>query len=235
MVPMQCVILAAGRGTRMGKLTDNRPKPLLAVGGKDLIERKLGVLPAEIDEVIMIVGYLREMIESRFGESFGGRKMRYAVQENIVGGTADALWAAKDLLHDRFLILNGDDLYAAEDLAAMIAGEGWSVLGQKAEGPKSGGKLVVDDAGLVIDIAEGTHPGTLLLNTNAFALDTRLFGVEPVPKAPGSREMGLPQTVLWATKALGIPLRAVEATRWVQITAPEDLETAEKELETAVS
>lgn len=230
MVPMQCVILAAGRGTRMGRLTDNRPKPLLAVAGKDLIERKLEVLPPEIDEVIVIVGYLREMIESRFGERFAGKAMRYAAQENIVGGTADALWKAKEMLRDRFLILNGDDLYAAEDLAAMIAGDEWTVLGQKAEGPKSGGRLVVSESGEVTDIAEGTHAGTLLLNTNAFALDTRIFGVEPIPKAPGSRELGLPQTVLWATKALGIPLHAVEATRWIQITAPEDLKTAEAAL-----
>lgn len=234
MVPMQCVILAAGRGTRMGTLTDNRPKPLLAVGGKDLIERKLAALPPEIDEVIIIVGYLGEMIESRFGSLYAGRRICYAVQENIVGGTADALWQAKELLHDRFLILNGDDLYAAHDLSAMIAGVEWTVLGQKVEGPKSGGKLVVEN-GLVTDIAEGTHTGTLLLNTNAFALDTRIFGVEPVAKAPGSHELGLPQTVLWATKALSIPLRAIPATRWIQITAPEDLEMAEKELETAVS
>jgi len=223
---MQCVILAAGRGTRMGRLTDNRPKPLLSVGGKNLIERKLEVLPREIGEVIIIVGYLGEMIESRFGSVFGGRTIRYAVQENIVGGTADALWAAKELLRDRFLILNGDDLYAAEDIAVMIATDGWVVLGQKVEGPTSGGKLVVDAQGNVTDITEGTHPGTLLLNTNAFVLDTRIFGVEPVAKAPGSHELGLPQTVLWATKALDIPLRAVEATRWVQITSPEDLETA---------
>src|SRR5580704_5237514 len=43
--PMQAVILAAGRGTRMGTLTENLPKPLLEVGGKTLLEHKLDMLP----------------------------------------------------------------------------------------------------------------------------------------------------------------------------------------------
>lgn len=224
---MQAVILAAGRGTRMKGLTDALPKPMLAVAGKSLIEHKLDALPSSVDEVILVVGYQGDAIRAAFGDSFGRRSIRYAEQENL-DGTMGALALAKPLLKDRFVVMMGDDLYAPEDIAAAIASPDWAVVVERTESMASGGKMVLDDAGRVVGIEEGDHTGTPgLMNTNLLALDTRIFDVPPVPKAEGSSEYGLPQTVLAASQALGIPLHAVYATRWIQITAPEDLSRAE--------
>lgn len=222
---MQAVILAAGRGTRMGELTAHRPKPMLEIAGKNLIEHKLDILPPDVDEVIIIVGYLREVIQDYFKDSFGGRKIRYAIQENIVGGTADALWQAKDMLHDRFIVMMGDDLYSAGDVQACMTVPDWALLTQDINETRSAGAVITDKTGEILSIQEGEHSGTWKACTNLFVLDTRIFGFQPVPKAPGSLELGLPQTVIWAAKAAGISLRAVPATHWIQITAPEDLRT----------
>lgn len=223
---MQAVILAAGRGTRMKELTQSVPKPMLEVLGKSLIEHKLDALPEEVSEVILIIGYQGDAIRDAFGDEFGGRRVRYVVQETL-NGTAGALWQAKDLLTDRFVVMMGDDLYAKEDVQACFESPDWSVLAQALPSMRAGGKIVLDTEGTITAIEEGDHAGVPgLMNTNMLVLDPRVFQYPLVPKAPESDEYGLPQTVLQASRESGIPLRPVQASFWVQITAPEDLGAA---------
>lgn len=227
---MQAVILAAGRGTHMQALTDACPKPLLQVAGKSLIEHKLDALPASVDEVILVIGYQGDMIRERFGDSFGGRRMRYVVQETL-DGTMGALALARPFLTERFVVMMGDDLYAREDIEACFAVPGWSILVQPTETMASGGRMVMDGAGHIVAIEEGDHTGKPgLMNTNLFALEPNVFDYPMVPKSAGSDEYGLPQTVVAAALASGTPLVAVDATFWFQITAPEDLARAEEAL-----
>ena len=228
---MQAVILAAGRGTRMKELTQSVPKPMLRVLGKSLIEHKLDALPASVTEVILVVGYQGDVIRTAFGDEFGGRTIRY-VEQSELNGTAGALWQAKDLLTDRFVVMMGDDLYAKEDVEACFASPDWSVLAEELPSMRSGGKIVLDADGTITAIEEGDHAGLPgLMNTNMLVLDPRVFQHPLVPKAPGSDEYGLPQTVLAASCESGIPLRPVRSSFWVQITAPEDLEEAARILE----
>lgn len=228
---MQAVILAAGRGTRMGKLTENMPKPLLEVGGKTLLEHKFDNMPFDVDEIIIVVGYFGSSIHDRFGGFYKDKTLLYVEQENPTGGTADALWEAKDALHDKFLVFMGDDLYSKYDSDRCAAIDGWTMLVEKTEHMTQGGNVVVDKKGTIVAIEEGDHKGKAgLINTNMFALDTRLFDFDMVPKAPGSSEFGLPQTILAASQRSGIPFSAVESTFWIQITEPDDLEKAEQML-----
>jgi len=78
---MQCVILAAGKGTRLRPLTENCPKPLVEVGGKTLLDHIVGALPSSVDELIIVTGYLGEMIEAYCGTEFHGRKVTYVTQK----------------------------------------------------------------------------------------------------------------------------------------------------------
>jgi UDP-N-acetylglucosamine diphosphorylase / glucose-1-phosphate thymidylyltransferase / UDP-N-acetylgalactosamine diphosphorylase / glucosamine-1-phosphate N-acetyltransferase / galactosamine-1-phosphate N-acetyltransferase len=225
---MQAVILAAGRGTRMGDLTKETPKPMLQVLGKTLLEHKFDALPESVEEIIIVVGYLGNTIREKFGDSYNGKQITYVEQANIVGGTMDALVQAKSVLTGKFLVINGDDIYAREDFEALLAHD-WAVLVQRVPDTAGGGKVVSDIDNMVIDIIEGGYHsgGEGAINTSTFALDSRIFEYPQVPKAPGSEEMGLPQTVIAASKQGGIPLNIVEATRWIQITNPDDLVRAE--------
>ena len=72
---MQVVILAAGHGTRMEELTTRVPKPMLDVAGKPLLEYKLEALPDEIDEIVIVTGYLGDFIKRHFGSSYIGKKI----------------------------------------------------------------------------------------------------------------------------------------------------------------
>lgn len=225
---MQAVILAAGRGTRMLGLTDSVPKPLLEVAGKTLLEHKFDILPYDIDEIILVVGYMGGVIQKRFGGSYKDKRILYVEQEKI-DGTAGALWRARSVLKDTFLVMMGDDIYSQDDANRCIAVDGWTMVVHETEHMNMGGCVIVDKAGDVKDIEEGNHAGKPgLINTNMFSLDTRLFDFPMVPKSAGSDEFGLPQTVLAASKKSGISFKAVTSSFWIQITAPEDLQKAEE-------
>ncbi len=224
----QAVILAAGRGTRMKELTDTTPKALLEVAGRPLLQYTLDALPDDIQEVVIVVGYLGGMIHERFGPDYYGKKILYA-EQGEQHGTAGALWSAKDILKERFLVMMGDDLYGHDDVIRMAHAKDWAMGVQETSSLKEGGKVVTDKHGNITEVLEGTHDGGPgLVSTNLFLLDTRIFDQPLVPKVEGSAEFGLPQTVLAAADKLRIPLEAINATSWIQISSPEDLKKAEE-------
>lgn len=221
---MQAVILAAGRGTRMVELTSAVPKPMLEAAGRPLLEYKLEALPEEVNEVILIVGYLGNVIRSRFGARYDDRKITY-VEQKKQSGTADALWSAKDILKDRFLVMNADDIYAKEDMQAVIApGDVWRLLVQQKEDMGRSGSVELDAEGRVAAIVEGDKEGEQgLASTNMFLLDARLFSQPMTLMREGHLEFGLPQTIMAAAKSIGVPVEPVYTSVWIEINTPTDL------------
>ncbi len=225
---MQAVILAAGRGTRMDELTEAVPKPMLPVAGRPLLEYKIDALPDEFEEVIIIVGYLKDVIKRHFGSVYGGKKIRYFEQGEL-NGTGGALWAAKEALSGRFLVMMGDDIYMKEDIETCIAKEGvWTLLVQQLPEMRRAGSVKLDDEGRIEEIIESSIEdaerfGPGIASTNLYVLDTRLFSRPLLPKHAGSLEYGLPQTVVNAANSLGIPFEPVFTDKWIQITSPKDL------------
>ena len=132
---MQAVIMAAGRSTRTHPLTATRPKPLVPIWDRPLLEHQLRQLDGLVDEVLLVVGFLREQIEGRFGDALGGIRLRYVVQEQQ-RGTADALLAARPHVTARCLVLNGDDFYHRDDLRGL-AERGRGLLVTRAKDPEN--------------------------------------------------------------------------------------------------
>jgi len=220
---MQAVILAAGLGARMKELTRDTPKPLLKAGEKTLLEHKFHNLPAEISEVVIVVGYLGDKIKEALGAEFDGRKITY-VEQTELKGTAHALSLCEAVLNDRFLVLMGDDLYAREDLQAMrgypLAILAWELPADEPD--KTMGELVTNGGGKLTDIVERPARKGMLMNTGAYMLDRSFFDYPLVPKSSGSPEMGLPQTIVPMAKD-GKDIHIVKATWWQNVTSPEDL------------
>lgn len=220
---MQAVILAAGRGKRMEHLTNDLPKPMLSVCGKNLIEHKLDILPKDIDEVVIVIGYLGEKIQKYFGDNYKGKKIKYVSQGELLG-TMSALIEAKPLLTGKFLVMMGDDIYGKEDLENALK-NGWSILVEKVITPKKGAKVIKKNDGTISDIIERAdlQPGDLN-NAGMYVVGKEIFDYPLVQI--GNGEYGLPQTLVKALK--DFPIKIVEAKSWYQITSPEDVERVGK-------
>jgi NDP-sugar pyrophosphorylase family protein len=224
---MQAVILAAGRGKRMLHLTDNIPKPMLKINGKPLLEHKLETLPKEIDEVVIVIGYRGEHIMDYFGHEFKGKKIKYIFQKNN-NGTGGALHLAKGMLNDKFLVMNGDDLYHKQDLKKMFK-HNFAILGYKVDDPRRYGAIKTDKRGNMIEVIEFPKDAKYkLVNTGAFVLNKKFFEYDLVPKRAGDAEFGLPQTLAQMSK--NHKIKVIKAKAWYPIGNPEDLEKAEEEL-----
>jgi MurNAc alpha-1-phosphate uridylyltransferase len=108
---MQAMLLAAGRGERMGVLTDECPKPLLSVGGRSLLEWHLRSLArAGFRDVVINLAWKGAMIPATFGtgENFG-LQIRYSDEGAEALETAGGIRQALPLLgREPFLVVNGD-------------------------------------------------------------------------------------------------------------------------------
>lgn len=225
---MQCVVLAAGRGTRLAPLTNTTPKPLLPVGSHPLLAHILDALPEEISEIIVVVGYRGEQIKERIGTTWNGRPVQYVSQEPL-NGTAHALLAAKPLLSgERFLVVNGDDLYAKEDLAHLIA-HPLAILLKSTTDPLHASAVM--DANACLTIFEGNAPANELKHRvcGAYVLDERFFHY-PLAEISvrGNTEYSLPHTLL--ALASDACVKGEEASFWMPVGTPEELLQAKEAL-----
>jgi dTDP-glucose pyrophosphorylase/histidinol phosphatase-like enzyme len=111
-IPRQCAVLAGGTGTRLGQLTADTPKTLLDCGGRPFIAWVLRELTRfGIEEVIFLAGHKSDSIQSFCTEAAACLPKPLSIKisiEPFPAGTGGALWHARDLLDDRFLLINGD-------------------------------------------------------------------------------------------------------------------------------
>lgn len=119
---MKAVVLAAGKGERLLPLTENRPKHLLPIGGKPLLEWILeGMVGAGVDEALLVTHYMEEQIKGYFGDGKRlGLELSYVSQEEM-RGTADAFRMAEDFAGgEEFLGVYGDLFLPPEGFEALI-------------------------------------------------------------------------------------------------------------------
>jgi bifunctional UDP-N-acetylglucosamine pyrophosphorylase/glucosamine-1-phosphate N-acetyltransferase len=225
---MQAVILAAGKGTRMGGLAHETPKPLLKIRGRAILEYTLANLPAEIDEVIFIIGHHGHKIRNHFGDEYQDKKLYYVWQLRM-DGTAGAVFLARNLIRGRFMVLNGDDLYHHDDLKKIMKHK-MAVLVKEVDDPGRFGIMEIDSNGHLVQIAEKpSQPLGNLVNAGVYVLDKRIF-FAPMVKI-SEREYGLPQTLARMARDNNYQVKVERATFWHSNTCANDLAKAEEIIE----
>lgn len=211
----------------MGELTKNLPKPLVSLNGETIIENTLRSLPDKINRVIVVVGYLGDKVKNYLGSGFGRLSIDYIEQNNRLG-TADALWCARELIDsDKFLVLNGDDVYDKNELEEIVRHDlAFGVTDKSVSGLNPIPINIGEDDCI---IGQYKPIGRMLVGegkvaTGAYVLDRRIFNYQPV--AIGGGEMGLPQTIL--SMAGERKVKAVYMNNWLPINTLENLKKAEE-------
>jgi UDP-N-acetylglucosamine diphosphorylase / glucose-1-phosphate thymidylyltransferase / UDP-N-acetylgalactosamine diphosphorylase / glucosamine-1-phosphate N-acetyltransferase / galactosamine-1-phosphate N-acetyltransferase len=170
---MKAVILAAGSSTRTYPLTLTRPKPLLPIMNKPLLAHTLEHLKDIVSEVILIVGYKKEMIKEYFGNKFRGISIQYVDQEKQMG-TGHALMQAKDFLKGKFLVLNGDDIYHKKDIKSLLPHK-YCLCVSEVDNPKMFGVIDPCDNTIKRFLERPKHPPSNLVNTGLYMFHTDIF------------------------------------------------------------
>lgn len=161
--PTKAVILAAGKGTRMGELTKALPKPMVEVNCKPVLQHIIeGLRDSGVKEIFVITGYCAEVIESYFldGEKFGV-SITYGRQV-LQDGTGKAPEIAKEWVGaDNFLMTYGDILVSRENYSGMLdafancAETLASLISVKrGEDVKKGAVVIFDGRFLLTDLVE---------------------------------------------------------------------------------
>ncbi len=220
---MKAVVLAAGKGTRLRPLTQTTPKPLLDLCGEPLIRHVFTSLPDEIQEIFLVVNYLKDQIIESIGEQWQGIPINYIVQEPLTG-TGGALHCLKGKLQERFLVVNGDDLYAKADLEHLLEYD-LGILVHPTQ-KDIGASALLDGQGCFVGLESGAPKHeTKLQVCGAYVLDERFFKYELVKiTTNGRKEFGLPQTLVGMSRDCRI--QAEFANFWMPVGTPQQLAMA---------
>jgi UDP-N-acetylglucosamine diphosphorylase/glucosamine-1-phosphate N-acetyltransferase len=172
----QAVILAAGEGQRLRPFTVNRPKAMLSIADKPILQFIIESLALNgIRDIILVVGYRKEQVYDYLGsgERFGV-KIVYVDQTSQLG-TAHALMQVKDAVDEEFLVLSGDNLIEAPTIAGFVQIKPEALLVKRVSDPVRYGVVNIE-AGEVQDIVEKPKEAkSNLVNTGIYAFTRDIF------------------------------------------------------------
>lgn len=226
------VISAAGRGTRMKELTQDKPKHLLEINGQPFLYYLFKNLKgAGFSEFILVIGYKGEMIEDyvkktdypiRIVNQFEKFKEKY--------GTAIPILCAKDLVGDEnFVAVSGSDLYSVGDLKAMRIDDNFHyVAGKRSDHPEDFGVLIQDNKGFLEKIVEKPkrYVGNLV-NTSLYKFTPEIFDyAERVPISQKG-EYYIVEALSELAKEKKVKVKEIYSY-WLDFGRPEDIEELSK-------
>lgn len=171
---MKAVILAAGKGTRMGQLTRDMPKPMIPVAGKPVIEHIIRhIMRAGVTEFVVVTRYLGEKIEDYLGDGAEiGARIEY-VRQSERYGTGAALLMAREMAGSEPVIMTYGDIITPTHnysgaLATFREKNGSAVMTLNwMDDPWRGGAVHVDESGKVCKIVEKPAKGQVTSHWNS--------------------------------------------------------------------
>jgi UDP-N-acetylglucosamine diphosphorylase/glucosamine-1-phosphate N-acetyltransferase len=227
---VKAVILAAGEGSRMRPLTHTRPKVMLPIANKPIVEHLLiEAREAGISEFIFIVGYCDEQVRSYFGKGERwGVDIAYCEQRKQLG-TADALRMVESMLDGKFLVMNGDVVVRREDISRLVRNGGNTMSVIEVKDTRGLGMVELSE-GKVTQIYEKTQkPPTLMANTGLYLFTPEIFSaISQTAKSPrGEYEITDSLQLLMES---GHDLFYQEIEYWLDLSYPWDLVSANESL-----
>jgi glucose-1-phosphate thymidylyltransferase len=213
----QAVILAAGEGRRLKPFTVNKPKAMIYIAGKPIIQYVLESLASNgIREIVLIVGYKREQILDYIGDGHQfGVTVRYINQTEQLG-TAHALMLAREVIEGGFLVLSGDKLITPDTIAGIVKSHAFSILLKREESAILYDIIEVKNGLITRIAAPSTESKSNLINTGIYVFNQEIFNYI-------GTKLDIPD-VLKEVLSKNIKINAVETAQpWLNVVYPWDI------------
>jgi dTDP-glucose pyrophosphorylase/histidinol phosphatase-like enzyme len=197
----QAVILAGGKGTRLGAITQTIPKPMLPIAGdRPFLDYLLEMIDRHgYRDILLLGGYLGDVLETAYdGRRIGGATIR-VLRESTPLGTAGALTIARESLDPRFLMMNGDaffdvNLRALEQASQQDGAMATLALRSVADAARYG--RVIEEHGNVVAFLEKdlSRPGPGVINGGIYVLKREILDL--IQELPCSLEQDIFPTLV---------------------------------------
>jgi len=227
---LKAVILAAGEGTRMHPLTYTRPKVMLPIANKPILEHLLiEVKKAGISEFIFIVGYHDEQVRDYFGSGERwGVNIEYCSQRRQLG-TADALKMVAGLAGRNFLVINGDIIVDQQDISRLTNKNENTLSIIEVEDAEDVGVVEVRQGEVVRIYEKAEKPPSRMANAGLYLFTSDIFdAISKTPKSLRGEYEITDSIQLMIDK--GQPVSYQEISHWLDFSYPWDLLTANEYL-----
>jgi len=228
---LKAVILAAGEGNRMRPLTATRPKVMLPIANKPIMEHLLiEARGAGVKEFILIVGYCDQQVRDYFGKGERlGVDISYCEQRKQLG-TADALKLVESRLDDNFLVMNGDVVVKRNDIGRLINSHNMTTLSVIEVKDPRGLGMVELKKDRVVRIYEKTEkPPTNMANAGLYLFTPDIHdAIARTPKSPRG-EYELTDSLQLLMEA-GQEIACQEIKDWTDLSYPWNLLSANESL-----
>jgi UDP-N-acetylglucosamine diphosphorylase/glucosamine-1-phosphate N-acetyltransferase len=230
---MKGVVLAAGEGARLQPITATRPKHLIKVGGKPILEHCLEALKASgITEVTVVTHYMGDAIQQFFGDGERlGLKITYVEQAEMLG-TGNAASAVEPYVEGDFVLVYGDLLFTSEavtDVVSLFEAESPAAVMAvvPVEKPESYGIVDIENGNAVRRIVEKPTSGDApsnLANAGVYVFRKEIFGQLRQTKASVRGEWELTDAVsMLVTEGKSVLASEIPRSEWLDIGRPWDL------------
>jgi choline kinase len=235
---MKAIILSAGQGSRLGQMTHERPKCLIAFAGRSLLDRQLDTLVANgVDEVVVVTGFRDDQIEAALARRVGGPKVRtifnpfYKVADNL-----GSLFVARHELAGDVLVWNGDTLVSDELMRRVLANRGQPgicvTIDRKDRYDDDDMKVIVADDGRLRAIGKRISTGV-----NAESIGLLAFRGDGALRFRGAIEKAMRTTegtTIWYLRVIHhlaqngeVWTYDISGEQWGEVDFPDDLVGAE--------
>ncbi|MFC6837744.1 UTP--glucose-1-phosphate uridylyltransferase AglF [Halomarina ordinaria] len=235
---MQAVVLAAGKGTRLRPLTDDKPKAMVEIDGRPILTHCLDrLIELGADDLFIVVGYLKEEIIKYYGDSYEGVPITYCHQREA-NGLAHALLTVEEHIDDDFMLILGDNVFEA-NLADVIrrqaeerADAAFLVEEVPWEEASRYGVCNTNDYGEIIAVEEKPDdPPTNLVMTGFYTFSPAIFHACHLVQPSDRGEYELSDAVNLLIQS-GRTIDAIRMDGWrIDVGYPEDRDEAERRLQ----
>jgi len=184
---MKAVIMAGGKGTRLRPLTCNKPKPMVPLLNRPVMEYAIDLLKKHgIYEIAVTLQYLPEAIKDYFGDGSAFGVKLYYFEETLPLGTAGSVKNAEEFLDETFIVVSGDgltDVNLKEAIAFHQARESLATLIlTRVDAPLEYGVVITQPNGKIVRFLEKPSWGEVFsdtVNTGMYVLEPKIFQYYP--------------------------------------------------------